>query len=529
MERAKQPRPRPPKDSRAAAPETHAVPAPAQSLNALSPSDILQLQRTIGNKAVQRLLQAQRKERGSTPPQGATPLVQPGPALSIDFVQRKIGFEFETVNLANFLVDRRMTAQEQQIKDQDRKAVNPTATGAGGFTRPPAKGYVIQSVGTGIKPGTGPGFEMQADEQEGMDYGTTEFVTKPFEETQQGYDDLKATLEMMRSLMNFLVTLPDRPMTGSYIWPDEHNLGHNLLLRRIGSVLRFKPQVTGGIGLDKISSVMENMGVVPGESPTEATKRKGGRGTLLTANSTMAKILGAAPGMARNAIQHYLPHRLMHWAIIKNDFQDTSALEGLVSMAVAYVKAGVNVEFASYPKVLAPLMSRTEFSTLFGLLPAPQQTALRSDPKVFCDLVLAAANSNVGLTSKDAILVDTMPLIQHFTKAGMDDIKDLTIGRWLDGIPRGVDYLSISGFQQMMKEDRGTSGPLTQDEAELSGQLEGFGALGSKTDSGNAIVEFRGIPKEIPASEIEEFALNFHKYIVNLNTKPRGSVYYGKQ
>lgn len=528
MERAKQPQHKPTKDSRGSAPGSHLGPAPAPALNALSPSDILQLQRTIGNKAVQRLLQAQRKEQGSTPPPATAPLVQPGPALSIDFVQRKVGFEFEADAWFSYLVERRMTPQEQQIKDQDRSAINLTATTAGGFTKPPKKGHVIQSIGGGTRPGPGPGFELQADEKD-ADHGDLEFVTKPFEETQQGYDDLKSTLEMMRSLMNFLVSLPIRNKTGSYIWPDEHKLDYNLLLSLGDRPMKLKPQVTGGIGLDKISSVMENMGVVPGESPVEANKRKDGRGSLLAANTTMAKILGSAPGMARNAIQHYLPQRLVNWALVQNDFQDTNALQGLVSMAVAYVKAGVNVTFASYPKVLAPLMSRTEFSTLFGLLPAPQQNALRSDPKVFCDLVLAAANSNIGITSKDVALVDTMPLIQHFGKAGMDDIKQLTIGRWLDGIPRGVDYLSVSGFQQMLHEDRGTPGALTQQQMAVSEELEGFGALGSKTDSGNAIVEFRGIPTMLDHTQIEEFALNFHKYIVNLNTKPRGSVYYGKQ
>ncbi len=438
-------------------------------------------------------------------------------------IQRKVGFEFEADAWNSYLVQRPMTGAEQQIKERDRNAINMTATTAGGFTAPPKKGHVIEKVAGGAAPGgAGPGFELQADEKDN-DHGDLEFVTKPFDESPQGFADLKSTLEMMRSLMNHIAGLPMRNKTGSYIWPDEHGLTSTLLLSLGDNPIKLKPQVTGRNRPRQDQQRHGEHGRRPGESPVESGKRAAGRGGLLAANTLMAKILGAAPGMARAAIQHYLPARILTWNAVKDDFQNTNALEGLVAMAVAYVKAGVCVPFASYPKALAPLMSRTDFATLFNTLPGPQQAVLRSDARVFSGLVIAAANSNVGLSNKDAVVNDTMPIVQHF-----GDVKELTIGRWLNGIPAGVDYMTVSGFQRMLLEDM-NSGALTKAQLDKSEGMEGFGALGSKTDSGNAIVEFRGIPKMLTHMEIEEFALNFHKYIQNLNTNARGATYYGKQ
>lgn len=94
MERAKQPQRKPTKDSRGSAPGSHLGPAPAQPLNALSSGDILQLQRTIGNKAVQRLLQAQRKDQGSTPPR-----IQRLPLHRVTSLLDDVLGEFSSVNL----------------------------------------------------------------------------------------------------------------------------------------------------------------------------------------------------------------------------------------------------------------------------------------------------------------------------------------------------------------------------------------------------------------------------------------------
>lgn len=500
-----------------------------ESLNnkTVDPVGIATLQRTIGNHAVQHMLSRKKTNPTAATQPNRKPIITPAPTLNIDFVQRKVGFEFEADLWNTFLIERPLTQQEQSIRDGDRNAMNLTATTAGGFTKPPKKGHVVEKVGSGMAAGAGPGFEMQADEKDG-DHGDVEFVTKPFTEDQAGYDDLRSTLEMMRSLMNHLVALPLRSKTGSYNWPDEHGLAKNLLLSFGDRPMKLKPQVTGGIGLDKIGSVMENMGVVKGESTEEANKRSGGRGSLLAVNTLMAKIIGASPAMARLAISSYLPARIINWGMVQNDFQNTSKLEGLVSMAVAYVKAGANVNFASYPKVLAPLMSRTDFASLFEMLPDEQKDYFRSHGDVLRDLIIAAANSNIGFSTRDAVVGPDSPIIQHFAKAGTEQIKALTIGRWLMGITNGVDYLTVSGFQRMLQEDIG-GGPLTEKQMATSEELEGFGALGNKTDSGNAIVEFRGIPTMLEHTKIEEFALNFHKYIQNLNAKPAGSTYYGKQ
>jgi hypothetical protein len=490
----------------------------------VDPKSVMSLQRRIGNQAVQRLLAASKRPVARKP----KVTIPPVSVLNIDLVQRKVGFEFEADAWLSYKVQRPLTQQEQQIRDTNRNAVNATATTAGGFTKPPQKGEVIESIGTGVSAGPGTGFQLQADEKD-ADHGDLEFVTKPFAEDQTGYEDLRSTLEMMRSMMNLLVSKPLRDKLGAYIWPDEHGLNANYLFRLGDRPMKLKPQVTGGIGLDKISSVMENMGVVPGESQTEATNRSDGRGKLLAANSMMAKILGAAPGMARTAISSYLPARIATWNLVQNDFQDTSKLEGLVSMAVAYIKAGANVQFSSYPKVLAPLMSRTDFATLFEMLPQEQKDYFKTHADVFRDLIIAAANSNISFSKRDGIVGADTPLIQHFLKADTDLIKALKIGRWLNGMTEGKDYLSVSGFQQMLKEDAGTPGALTKKQVETSEELEGFGALGSKTDGGNAIVEFRGIPTMLAHTEIEAFALNFHKYIQNLNSRAAGQTYYGKQ
>jgi hypothetical protein len=111
----------------------------------------------------------------------------------------------------------------------------------------------------------------------------------------------------------------------------------------------------------------------------------------------------------------------------------------------------------------------------------------------------------------------------------LKDFDKLTVGRWLVGITAGKDYLGVEGFKAMVREDAGM-GHMTQQVSknleQSAGYLEGFGALGDKTDNGSAIVEFRGIPKMLAYTEVKEFALNFHRYITKLSSDPAGEVFY---
>jgi hypothetical protein len=151
----------------------------------------------------------------------------------------------------------------------------------------------------------------------------------------------------------------------------------------------------------------------------------------------------------------------------------SSQLKGLVALLAMYLRygmAGQGRGMFNYAKLLGDtFMARTDFGAMFRRLPDREYRQFIKEPETFVALVLAAAN----LTGSDNTKVYERGIRKSYNRTSPDynvdvsaQIPELGINRrnWLIGVTLGQDRLSSDGLPQLKNE------------------LEGLGALGSRTD-----------------------------------------------
>lgn len=534
MERAKQPQRKPTKDSRGSAPGSHLGPAPAQPLNALSSGDILQLQRTIGNKAVQRLLQAQRKDQGSTPQQqGTAPLVQPGPALSNDFVQRRIGFEFEGQYWRPYMHD---------------------AVAVPAIDRPARRQEALHQ---------GAGFQLQGDDTNGADKPNIEFVTDPFEISKQGLSDLKQALSEIRSIMKriskhvYQGSVANQIAANALLTTAEHGLSDpNARLAGGAQSEMFKMQTTQGISLEDLPRLMEYFGTnVPGETKKQRKERKGAR-MLAYGNETgnsISDMLGGIPSLAQTAVTHIANNRATYGYSPADQTHFAGSQQRLVGFfaQVLMIVKGLTIPDGKYMKYKIPFLQRIHMNTVFGELSARQQAVLSANnSQALIDAVIAAANAQSFLRKPahvggfwDTNFAANAPLLRTATKR-VDDptapggrrtvplMTSLTLGAWLNGIATGHDYLDPAQMDAWLQNNEG--GLNAGERQERTDLLESFNTRGTNMDAPDRpgtsrlnVLENRFIaPKPKPnrdgkvtLEEMSKMALQYFNYMFHMKMK----------
>jgi hypothetical protein len=437
-----------------------AGPRPAAPANARTPAAasagvhgrVLALQRAVGNQAVAAVLR---------PP--APPTVS---AAGGAVVQRAVGFEFET----GWLVwDQTAQRQWHATNGQARYEPEPPPL-------PLAKKDVVH---------TGSGFRVEADEAANSESELEFVVDPPVPATAAGRESLFERMTYMTLLGARLL----RAGAGGARFTLDAATGDagddRFLIQPNDEELVAGPQVTAGISLEAVSRIATTRHALP--HPLGQTK-------------------GVAQAVNLEMADQYLPQQL--WPM-------KPELKGLLTVMAPYLWSGERAVL--YPKQITDsfLLSRTDFSALFKLLPQEDRAYLAKYPIAFMQLALAAA----GLET-DALDV---PVIQRvWTNEDYEAVRPVgpTRRKWLTMITMGYDLLSSRHYRELAGyyED-------SPDEARLGDDLESLGELGGKTEKvGTAqrdagIFEFRGAGpsrRRIPLLQWEPFTDEMMRYLMAL-------------
>lgn len=414
----------------------------------LAPADILQLQHALGNRTVGQLLHGPRQQ----PAVAETIAPAPGePAL-----QRKVGFEFET----NIPV---RTADHKQIIAKHfalLRAKNSTWT---------------------VTP----------------DASFMEIVTVPFEEEGE-HDQLLKLMDTMVDIELFAEAMiragqrhkpaDDVPLRefGASFGKVALFDSKEVIVERLGEdISRYgvtaAPQATGGVRPENIPALIDKIVTTKldlysgyehinpfGDDPKPRAEDEK---TL----SGMRPDHGALLQEARQSAQFSM--RLLRLQSVEMNLpaKEWDKLVGLMALVISYLLMGDRQDKVwPYSKLIAPLMSRTNFSALYGALHD------QIKPLFSTKNVLDAA----GLSGTGA---------QQVYKLGFKEAKDAEVsygptrGAWIASIIAGNDLMSAGGGSTVTTGMRASS-PEMGAKARLDRSVEGLEEL--------VLLELRRLPKE---------------------------------
>jgi hypothetical protein len=457
----------------------------------LNPKAILNLQRQIGNQAVQRLLAQNGHLPKRTAPKGV--------------VQRNVGFEFEVGRYQVQQLNANMTPQQYTGATQ----LNPGDLGDGNLEKSKAMAR-------------GTGFEMQVDE--GANDFHLEFVTSGvgFPETKAGRGDLKTAMEGMEALGKEVTaktgtagaTLNLGGGTRRLVQTGEVTGGiptkPETVISGAGQ-MEAEPQTTAGIRLDQIATLMENMAAPAGESQAEKRRRSPQRTTLAAKSNVQdTAAMREAPPAARTAIDNFKVQMTNAGVVLPGGFGSES-LVGLMALIYTYLKKAT-LQVRDYPKSLFPLLGITDFASMFAMLPDDDQAPFTAVPQRFVDINLAAANmAGTGGTAffagGFANQLTNMTVLE--TQQAAAALGAITRQDWLSDIPQGTDrltkaYTHVDALESMGKLNRG----------EEVGQEHTF-SRDTNTDA--PILELRRLAGHVGINNWKDLALDIFDFIVKLN------------
>jgi len=497
--------------------------APAPPLR--SEHAVLALQRAAGNRATTRLL------------------------------QRKIGFEFEMDTLfsafATPVTDKEKTRFASQVLDagqgkpigkdftkfnqvqprdhlgsgrlidsQARQREGPTtADHPGDKDSPPEflgdeqESYRLHALSKKDVIVRRPGFNLEADEgntdKDGLAYSNTEFVTAAFDETPPGRKELETALAGLIEVTDAISALSQqgrRVVHATEVAPGGGQVGKVLIpTTLLGGAL----QVTGGVELSQIGRLMQGM-----QADTEESKES--RGQRLEERNLLGGGLGPEPGIIGSAprrAEEGLAFALSQWDGPHPPAKfGSTELKSFVALIAAYMKtaAGATV---GYAKTIAPLMARTDFATMFTLVPEHQFLADNFD------LFRSIVSFTAALPMSEKLFPNG--LYKDARSAGRGDteaLAGLTRFRWLFGITDGIDYLTAANFNK---------NPAAQadDPTAPKRDLESMGARGNTTERVGwfnkpaPIFEIRALGQIHSPRAFSERALMIFDYLEALNLR----------
>lgn len=427
-------------------------------------AQILALQASAGNRAVVGLMSPARAEIPSKP--------------GIPQVQRRVGFEFEERNWNAFFATK--------VAQPGKKKTVLTAV-------PAKRKDLLWAQPAGH-------FNLEADDSFGASTPTMEFVTKPFDPTQQGLTDLTDTFLDIRKIMAKIGPYAGRTgVSGdtrkdSFVTDKKHKLGASLWLSQGNPSAQFKMQATSGSSLEELPMLMEYFGSnAPGETQKQQARRSPARRLMYGdkrspdkeegggANKVVSDMMGAIPSMATGALAQLQ-------GIKPLIFAHGDALRGLLAALLLYVKMlSIPETTFTQAKYFIPLLARTDFATIFKLLPQEQRKALRkNDAALLVNAVVTAANSTQILKMRarldqgggeyyaDTNFQSTSPLV----RAPGLGLQSLTIEKWVKQFTKAkgpVDLMNAETFAAWLSRKGGT----LHDVAKAKASLESFAVLGN--------------------------------------------------
>lgn len=389
----------------------------------------------------------------------------------------------------------------------------------------------------------GKGFQATVDELGSVK--DLEFVTKPFAEDDDS--GLKTTMDEIVNKSDALVKAEKRQYPkGCYVWPEAHvgmnppgNSGGTWLLKNEGDDMKFRMQATAGIRLDQIQNLLASVGQpvkdskenTISETKVEGERREAGRGTLISASGE-GVAAGEAAYMSKYALDKFrnAPFHKKSKILdpgLESIQKKPQHLLGLISIIGLYIRTGQEHTEMQYPKEIASLMARTDFSTLFKRLPKEQQIYLaKDDGEYLKDLVILSLEDYGFVHLKLPLFAQEKFSWQKEEEKPI--FRELTCDAWIIGITQGQDRLAQSGFVAWVKS-QGLEKEEAKELANSGEWLESLGGMGSKMDTLSEglkapIFEFRALRNKAEmhgfynAMEAKEVAVKFLEYINNFNS-----------
>jgi hypothetical protein len=227
------------------------------------------------------------------------------------------------------------------------------------------------------------------------------------------------------------------------------------------------PQATAGVTLDKLIAAMH---LIPKEevltgigTPQEATR------TLSDMSPEDGALLIDARRRALAAVE---PLR----SKVKATEKEWRELEGVVALMVSYIRKGNQPRAVAFEdaKLIAPLMSRVNFSVMFGALALPLQG-------LFQPALIAQA---AGYAPNKPVFGD-----KGFGKNG----KGPTIEQWVVSIAKGDDWMSLVGKKDVVTDPKSGSPSM--------GEYAKLDKDDKLAPQGLVPLELRRIPKNIPLAD----------------------------
>jgi hypothetical protein len=213
--------------------------------------------------------------------------------------------------------------------------------------------------------------------------------------------------------------------------------------------------------------------------------------TLVGMNVYHAWALAQAEAMADDQVDKYI-------ANLGDLTLNFDKLKGLLTLVVSYILVGHRQAARfDYSKLIAPLMARTNFYTMYRLLRPHEQTAFTED------LVLTAAR--LPGTGGSRMYKKGFP---HHGRVEYGPTR----AEWIDSIKNGIPWAFGVTARDLMSQGSGSAAAANS--SSLGGMTEADTSVNGNKDL--AVLELRRLPKEIHRLEWKQMALKIFDVIVAL-------------
>ncbi|BDD03301.1 hypothetical protein [Aureibacter tunicatorum] len=335
-----------------------------------------------------------------------------------------------------------------------------------------------------------------------------EIITKPFEEDENGLVQLSNVMDQIEEFLNAVLQTESKPMIGENAVALKNvpiKTGH-LIDQQANVLFRDKalptcvPQATAGIRLDKLTDLYFHLGQhEPGDPDFVKEKKKPGLMALMRDKGDNSEKASHAFILRKIADIAFELARMLE-TIINEPVSSTFI--GFVSLVLTYLICG-NSGSEIYAKGFTSLLARTDFATMFKMLPEVEQQVLKeNDGELWLEMI------------ENTLPQDQRRLDMPFFTRGIfrkekpifhQILKDLSKRKWLVGMTEGVDYLTERHFPNRFR----------------AYELESLGAMGEQVDMVQGlpapIIEFRGCQGRINMQQTRDFAINTLKFVRSLH------------
>ncbi|MFJ8388793.1 DUF4157 domain-containing protein [Streptomyces sp. NPDC094438] len=393
----------------------------------------------------------------------------------------------------------------------------------------PEESLVGENLGKGRGPDglvvRGAKFDLTADASPSGG-SNLEWVTDPLNSVAEVRTVLTSITKMATDL--------NRRQGEAYIKSEEITAGGGtpipqLRIYPFGGQLKFAPQTTAGMRLDRLPDLIGYLSGTSEEEPagnpvTAALRRMYGTVTHAADRRAQARKdlfangLGTLPVAKAGAERAVGEFRASAPGGLSLSDSDIGSLTGLVMHLAAYVLEGEALSKGANAKSIAGgLMARTDFAHNFSLLPGDVRSYFGTHQDHFVDLVLDAANrKDSGAQTLFGKSVER-GLAEHRTET----VIRLTRQQWLRALPKGHDLLKNA---ELLTAEQRT---MVDDEPGAAAVHKSLGALGNDDNKNRVstkqgeipllVAELRRMQDRVPAENLKPLALAAFKLIEQLN------------